>query len=121
MPILDYASGAWSLGENFPQLDKTQYRATRFFCGLPRTTSIPCLIGEMGWAPGVVRRDIETLRLYNQIVKMPQTRITRLVFESDLDQNGQWSKNLKGILHSINKLNYLESRSVVNLVDAKKV
>ena len=44
----------------------------------------------MGWTPGVVRRDIKTLRLYNQVIKMNENRLTRLVFEEERAVDGQW-------------------------------
>ena len=50
--------------------------------------------GDMGWMPGVIRRDLEVLRLYNRIVKMGMDRLTQRIFEYDCLVQGPWFKNL---------------------------
>ena len=71
-PILDYACGAWSTtGVNIHKLDSIQHQAIRFYSGLPKNAPILGLIGDMGLILGAVRRDVEVLRLYTQIMKMP--------------------------------------------------
>ena len=119
VPILDYSSGAWAVGGNYSKLDRIQNRCVRFFCGLPKTTSTLALVGDMGWMPGVVRRDLETLRMYNQLVKMNNTRLTRRIFEADVERDGDWSKNLIALLCSLDKYEHFCSRSVVNVETAK--
>ena len=44
--------------------------------------------------PGIVRRDLETLRSYNQIVRLDADRLPRIVLEQDLKKGGDWSSNL---------------------------
>ena len=80
--ILDYTCGSWYTGKS-TKLDIVQARAIRYFCGLPKTSPMLALDSEMGWIPGVVRRDIETLRMYNQLVKLPNTRLTYKIFQYD--------------------------------------
>ena len=46
-PIMDYRSRAWSLGGSAAKLDAVQNRAIRYFCGLPKTTPILRLEGDM--------------------------------------------------------------------------
>ena len=118
-PILDYASGAWSVGRDAHPIDKVQQRSARFYCGLPKSTSLPCLIGETGWVPCVVRRDIKALRLYNQLVKMDPRRLTRRIFEHDCSIKGDWSVNIEKIMDAVGKLDLFQSRSVVNVRDCK--
>ena len=38
--------------------------------------------GDMGWTPGLVRRDINTLRMYNRIISLPETRIVRQLYKA---------------------------------------
>ena len=61
----------------------------------------------MGWTPSLVLRDLETLRMYNQIMKMEPSRLTRRVFEYDLKCKGRWSSNLKSLLESLGCVNNL--------------
>ena len=63
-PILDYACGAWHVGK-CSKIDNVQYMAVRFYCGLPKSCPLISLTSEMGQTPGVIRRDVETVRLYN--------------------------------------------------------
>ena len=100
-PVLDYCSGAWSVGKNIPKLDNIEMRAIRFFCGLPKHTPLLGLIGDMGWIPSIVRRNIENVRLYNQIVKMNDNRLTKKLLRFDIDNGGDWSKNLEAISSAV--------------------
>ena len=71
-PVLDNGSGAWSTGVNYSKIDKVEHRAIRYFCGLPKNCSILGMTGDMGWTPSMVQRDIENVRLYNQLIKMSE-------------------------------------------------
>ena len=120
-PILDYGCGGWFTGNDCTKLDNVQNRAIRFFCGLPRNTSLAVLNREMGWVPGVVRRDIEVIRLYNQIIKMDTDRITYKVFDYDINlPKGCWSSNLRSIVRSICEMDNLQSHSKINITRCKQ-
>ena len=122
LPILDYGCAVWNVGGNFTKLDSIQHRSLRFFCGLPRTTPILSLVVDSGWKPGIIRRDLDTLRLYNQIVRRPSSRITRTIYEFDRDFNGEgkWTKNLRHLCKTLGKLdNWMENRPI-NLKFAEK-
>ena len=122
-PITDYASAVWCVGKstNTSKVDRIQHRAIHFFCGLPKKTPILGLLGDMGWTPGVVRRDLDALRLYNQIVRMPHNRLTRLVMDHDAaDGSGDWTSNIGDILKSIGKTDCWESKTAVSIDFAKK-
>ena len=79
IPILDYGCGGWCTENTCIKLDNVQNRAIRFYCWLPKNTSLTALTGEMGWIPGLVRRDVEVLHLYNQIIKMDIDRLLRTI------------------------------------------
>ena len=117
VPVLDYAVGARYNGSPnvCKKLDQIQYRAARFFCGVPKSCPLAGLMGDLGWVPGVVRRDLENLHLYNQICKMTDDRLTKQVFLNDWGnvKNGSWAKNVLQICRSINHENsWLELRPV---------
>ena len=59
------------------------------------------------------RRDIETVRLYNQIVRMSSDRLTRKVY--DIVEGGQWSGNLQHIVNTTENSENFKSRSVLNI------
>ena len=81
VPVLDYGIAAWNTGKSskYRRADQVQERAIRYYCGLPQMTPILGMEGKMGWLPGMVRRDMECLRLYNQLIKMPDSSIAKTV------------------------------------------
>ena len=122
--IMDYGSGAWSCGQEFRRIDTVQNRAGHFYCGLPHTCPIVGMMGELGWTPGMVRRDIETVRLYNQIMRMSENRLPKILFEYDVAQmssdSGIWLKNVINILSSLDMREYWEERRPVAIKIVKE-
>ena len=118
-PILNYACGAWNTGGNHSKADGIQHRAIRFHAGLPKNTPVLGLVGDMGWTPSVVKRDVEVIRMYNQIVTLPHTRIARKVFEYDCSCNGEWSSNVRHLLTSLGKAHCWDHRNPISVKEAQ--
>ena len=87
----------------------------RFYCGAPKNCSLIGLIGEMAWIPSIVRRDIENVRLYNQIIKMPIDRLTRKIFQYEKYCEGKWYNNIKQIFNCLEEEDTLASNNVINI------
>ena len=119
-PIMDYGSTVWNMNANTDKLDKVQARAARYYLGVPRTSATQGINGLIGWTPGVVRRDLECLRLYNQIVKMDHDRLTKRVFKHDAQTDGLWSRNVCDICSAIGELDNYRNDLVINLGYARK-
>ena len=122
-PVLDYGSGAWCVGGKIDctAIDRVQLRATRFYMGLPRTSATLGVIGDISWTPGVIRRDLEVLRLYNQIVNMPSSQLTRKIMNYDIACNApkSWSNNVKTLCSSIGCSEEWETLNPINIKHAK--
>ena len=108
-PILDYEIRSWNAGNQlnvFRKMDCIQNRAMHYFCGVPRTAPLAGLMGDLGWSPGVIRRDIENIRMFNQLVRMEPRRITYQIFLYDRNSSNtkSWSANVRHICASIGKL-----------------
>ena len=116
-PVLDYRVGAWGTGRVCKRLDQVQYRVMQYYCGAPKTTSISAMEGDFAWTPGPVRRDMATIRIYNNIIGMPSNRITRLVYELDKTNFyvGSWYANLKNICQCIGVEESLQSNSKIDI------
>ncbi|CAG2240243.1 unnamed protein product [Mytilus edulis] len=82
LPILEYGSGVWG-NKRYDSLERLQYRAIRTFLGVSLTTPIPAITGDMGWYPVHHRIQVNIVRLYCRLVKLPDTRICRKVFVWD--------------------------------------
>ena len=77
--------------------------------------------GDFGWLPGPVRRDIATIRLYNQIVSKPESRIVYKVFQLDRTCNleNSWYRNVENICKCAGFGDDLQTCNVINLDRAK--
>lgn len=79
---------------------------------------------DMGWTASLVRRrrrDIEVLRMYNQIVNMEGERVMRKVFELDCrSPQGEWSTNVQSLASSLGCENEWNNRLPMNLKLAEK-
>ena len=117
--ILDYRSAAWNVGHDHTKIDAVQNRAIRYYCGLPRNVSILGMIGEIGWLPSIVRRDLESLRLYNQVVCMNDDRLTKKIFKYDRQCKGSWSQNIINICKCLDVTDSWENESPINIKFAK--
>ena len=119
LPILDYACGEWNVGLKTVKLDQIQSKAIRFYLGLPRTSPTLSLNSEMGWTPRLVRRDVETIRLYNQIMKMDPSRLTQKVYIYEKACDGIWYQNLHNICDSIGCSELLVNNNVISIEFAR--
>ena len=123
LPTLNYGLGAWSTGTtNCKKFDQIQQRAIRYFCGLPKNCALLGLEGDVGWTPGVVERDLETLRLYNQICRMNDSRTTKKIYLFDKTHliMGSWNKNVKSLLESLGMLQSWQSNTCISIKMAKE-
>ena len=82
VPVLDYCSGVWSFKYN-EKSDMIQNRAIRYFIGVHRFASILAITGDMEWIVSSDRHCVNILRLWNRLVNMQESRLTRKVFEYD--------------------------------------
>ena len=61
---------------------------------LPRTAAIVGIEGDTTWPAGIVRRDIESMRLYNQLTSIPDTWLRKQIYKWDrsLMYENSWSE-----------------------------
>ena len=102
-PILDYSSAVWGYPE-IAKIDTVQYRAMRIFLGVHKHAPNLAVAGDMGWTTGRVRRHIEMIRLWNSLIKMPETRLTHKIFLWDKSiLRNNWSQNIKHLFTTLQK------------------
>ena len=101
VPIMDYSSSVWG-AKCYPKTDTLHNRIIRFYLGVHKCTSNAVIQGDMGWAPPIVRRQVNCLRLWNRLVKLDNSRLTRRIFEWDyLKGRHNWCFEVKNILKTI--------------------
>ncbi len=75
-PVTDYGSAIWGY-KGYKVLDKVQNRASRFFTGVHKFAPIMGHVGDIGWISNRGRWKINMLRLWNRLVTMDDSRITK--------------------------------------------
>ncbi len=81
----------------------TQNRAIRYFLGVHRFTPLLAINGDMGWIRSSDRRWVAMIRLWNRLVDMDHTRLTKRIFDADINSNGStWSSEVKNIFEAVN-------------------
>ena len=118
IPILDYGSGVWGFGEH-DRVNTIQNRAIRLFLGVHRFAPNCAINGDMGWLPSRIRRFVNMTRLWNRILSMDNSRLTKQVFLWDKSlNNSNWSSEINQILQ---KVSMSESFINVSLVNPEQI
>jgi hypothetical protein len=114
LPILSYGSGVWGL-TNFTAIQGVQNRAMRFFLGTHKFTPTLGLCGDMGWYPINIYHKIEMVRLWNRLIKMPNNRLTKRVFNWNLENQAKWSMEVHRVLNSVDMDDHFTDRKFCNI------
>ena len=116
VPIMDYASGVWG-NKDYQKCNTVQHRAMRSYLGVGKVSPIPSLYGDMGWEPPLVRHHVEMTRLWLRLIKMPEDRITKHVFNWDQQVANaghfSWSKEVKAIFSKCDLGNMFDTKSTL--------
>ena len=75
----------------------------------------------MGWILGIVRWDVKSLRFYNQLMRLPNTRLPRKLYNIDKVQNGPRSKNLEELAKCVDALAEWNQNELINIKKAKAI
>ena len=89
----DYASESWGF-KNTEMCDKEHENAMRFYLGVHKLTPLSALYGEMDWIAVKYRHYLNTFGFWNRMLKLPNTSITRHVFQRDIDLSMTQKKQL---------------------------
>ena len=119
-PILDYCSSVWSYKKHHYST-KIQNRASRYFLGVHKNAPDLAVQGDMGWLLVEFKYYMSMLRLWNKLVKLEPTRITRCIFEWDL-QNfnpNSWCGKIWNVFELLNMYNVFENGEEINLIEAR--
>ena len=74
----------------------------RIFLGIHKHAPNLAVAGDMGWTTGRVRRHIEMIRLWNRLIKMPETLLTHKIFLWDKSiLRNNWSQNIKHLFTTL--------------------
>ena len=100
-PILEYCSGVWGF-KDFDKCDKVHHRAIRYFLGVHQKAPLIGICGDMGWNDAVSRRHLNMIKLWNRLLSLDDSRLTKKVFcwdQSLCHQN--WSEDILKLFQTI--------------------
>ncbi len=101
-PILEYGSGIWGHLAAKP-MNKVNNRAMRYFLGVHKFSPNEALIGDIGWLTPKLSRYLPRIRLWNKLIEMDNSRLTKRIFEYDYNVcKNNWSSNMKSLFVDIN-------------------
>ena len=109
--IAHYSSEVWGF-QTYNSTQKLHLRAARFFLGLPKNAPIPAILADIGWLEPVYQTQLKMVRQFHRIVRMDNTRLTKVVLLWDLEFGrhnpniSTWSREIKSIFEQ-NDLGYL--------------
>ena len=119
-PILEYGAGIWAPHKKFPDIDNVSLRACRYYLGVHKYAPIPGIIGDMGWVPNTVRRQVASCRFWNRLIRMDDTRLTKNVFKYDLQLNGKFTRFISDLCEQHNIDQSFTHRQLINLESIKQ-
>ena len=109
MPVLDYCGGVWGINprdqHKLLKLDSVIQRIQCFFLGVGKKSALAALDGDMPVPSGLERRVIDGIRFYNLLLKLPDGRLVKEVF--NMIRQGtkdNWFTDLEHHLAQIGKL-----------------
>ena len=114
-PILEYGAGVWAPGQKFPDIDNIMLRACRYYLGVHRYAPIPGVMGDMGWIPNSVRRQVISCRLWNRLITMDDSRLTKKLFMLDLEAGGKFTNFIGSICDDYNIDDCFSQRNTLDL------
>ncbi len=91
-PITDYGSAVWGF-RCYSDLDKVQSRATRFFTGVHKFAPSFGHTGDIGWVSNRGRWKLNTLRLWNRLITLDESRLTKKIFIWDMKEHNESNKS----------------------------
>lgn len=111
-PVMEYCSEVTG-HSTIKKIQDVQFRACRYFLGLPRTTALVTLNSEMGWLPVEYKRHKNVIRYYNRLMRMDNSRIPKQVFLSTRSNTNSWAQETLKILQKYNIAHYWDLNSAV--------
>ena len=118
-PVLLYGSAIWGLSEH-GVINTVQNKACRLFLGVGRYASNIATRGDMGWSSCVSKQQLEAIRLWIRLRKMPGNRLTRRVHEWSNRRAKSWESRVRSLLSDLDMTGDLQNHSVRQTLNIAK-
>ena len=113
--ISDYGGEIFGYSEQASNLN-LHLRAIRAFIGVPKNATKPGILSEVDWMLPKFRTQIRMIRYYNRILKMPERRLCKKLFNWDKCLNlDNWSNEVKSIFYQSEQSRIFDTGEPFNL------
>ncbi len=117
---MDYCAGVWGYRKH-SSCSHIQNRALRYVLGVHQKAPILALEGDMRLITSDVRRQTEMLWLWNRLIHMDDSRLTRKVFLYDYNlYKENWCYEMKLIFGKVEQLDVFNNNRSCNIEQMKK-
>ena len=107
--ISDYGGEVIGFSQHEPTL-RLHLRAIRAYIGVPKNATKAGVLSEVNWLLPGFRTKIKMVRYYHRLVKMEDTRLTKLVYLWDKSLAVQsWTSEVKSVFEDSNQSTIFES------------
>ena len=98
-------------------LDKVIDKAARAFLGVHKFCPIVAMYKDLDWKTGECRRKLNVLRYWNRLISMPETRLTKMLFNDMYDNvyRGSWCYYVKNIFRQLDMIDIYKDKQLCNL------
>ena len=100
VPIIDNCCPVWFFADT-TKISQVQNLAIHTFMGVHRFAPIIAVIGDCGWLPSLYRHQIEVLRYWNRLISMKNSRLAKMIFLDDFNNDRQksWCNYVRNIMN----------------------
>ncbi len=117
--ILDYASGIWGY-KKYDKIDTVQNRAIYLYWRVHAFAPNLAINGDFGWICSSTRRKLEIIRMWNRLIKMNNTCLTKKVFLWNMSCRGHnWNSEISLVLTSIGLKHAHQNKTYINVNNAR--
>ena len=120
IPITDYCSGIWGYSQHH-YANKVQNRACHYFLSVNKHAPLHAIQDDVGWISPRNRMFVNMIKYYNRLVAMDNDRLTRRLFEYDLQNinNDNWTGELQNIFDQLGFFDNLISGEQIYINECK--
>ena len=110
---MDYMAGIWGSNINMKG-QMVQNRAIRYFLGVHKFAPVLAITGDMGWEPCEIRWRGSMVALWNRLIRMPENRVAKKIFNWDVSVKGAWASAVEDTLVRTGLHDSFINNSIVN-------
>ena len=86
----------------------------RYYLGVHKFVPTLGVQGDMGWYEPEIRRCIERIRLWNKLVKLDDSRLTKKAFNADYEQcRNTWSYHMRELFRNLHLENNFKNKQPI--------